>query len=52
MARPKSPPDQYRGAFIRIRVTEKERKKITRLAKQAGAKNDSTWIRDRLLGEA
>jgi hypothetical protein len=50
MGRPKTPPDQYKGTCVRVRVTEKERAEIARRAKKAGAKNESVWIRERLLG--
>lgn len=50
MGRPKTKPDLYRGVYVRVRVTKKERDEISRRSKVAKAKNDSEWIRERLLG--
>lgn len=51
MARPKTPPDRYKGTYVRVRVTQAERAEILRRVKAAKAKNESVWIRERLLGE-
>ena len=50
MSRPKTTPSLYRGTYVRVRVTETERKEIARRAKAAKAKNESVWIREQLLG--
>lgn len=51
MGRPKTPPAKYRGKYVRIRVTDSERAEILRRSKKAKAKNESVWIRQRLLGD-
>lgn len=50
MGRPKTKPENYRGVYVRIRVTKTERSEILRRAREAKAKNESVWIRERLLG--
>lgn len=51
MGRPKLKPDQAKGMYVRVRVTKAERTRIRKRWKAAGAKNESTWIRDQLLGD-
>lgn len=51
MARPKTPTEKYRGTYVRIRVTKAERAEILRRSREAQAKNESVWIRERLLGD-
>lgn len=51
MPRPKTPSNEYKGTYVRVRVTESERKEIARRAKAAKAKNESVWIREQLLGK-
>jgi len=51
MGRPKTPPDKAKSMYVRVRVTKEERATIMRRAKLAKARNESTWIRERLLGE-
>lgn len=51
MGRPKTPPAKYKGMYVRVRVTQAERAEIARRAKKAKAKNESVWIRQRLLGD-
>lgn len=51
MARPKLKPDDRKSHVVRIRVTQAELKKIARRAKDASSKNQTSWIRGRLLGE-
>lgn len=48
--RPPKPKDEAMSMNVRIRVTPAERAAITRRWKQANAKNESAWIRERLLG--
>ena len=49
--RPKTHPDLYKGTYVRIRVTKAERAEILRRSREAQAKNESVWIRERLLGD-
>lgn len=51
LVRPKVKIEDYRGTYVRVRVTAKERAEITRRTKAAKAKNESAWIRERLLGD-
>lgn len=51
MGRPKQKPEHYRGVYVRVRVTQTERAEILRRARESKAKNESTWIRERLLGD-
>jgi len=51
MGRPRQKPENYRGKYVRIRVTDAERAEILRRSKKAKAKNESVWIRQRLLGD-
>lgn len=51
LARPTLKPEKYRGTYVRVRVTQTERAEILRRAKKAKAKNESCWIRQRLLGD-
>lgn len=51
VGRPKQKPEKYRGVYVRIRVTKAERAEILRRSREAQAKNESVWIRERLLGD-
>lgn len=48
MARPKKPKDENRENFLRIRLTEAERKALDAAAKQRTL-DTSTWARAELL---
>jgi hypothetical protein len=48
--RPTKTKDEAMSMNVRIRVTPAERAEILRRAKAAKARNESTWIRERLLG--
>lgn len=51
MARPRLKKDKVKACFVRIRVTEAERAKVRLRAKKSGAKNETDWVRQRLLGD-
>lgn len=51
MGRPRTKPENYKGTYVRVRVTQTERAEILRRSKAANEKNESTWIRKRLLGD-
>lgn len=51
MGRPKTPKDKAKIMCVRVRVTKAERDEILRRSQSAGAKNESVWIRGRLLGD-
>jgi len=51
MGRPKTPADQYKGTYIRVRVTKRQRAEILRKSIDAKAKTESEWIRQRLLSD-
>jgi hypothetical protein len=51
MGRPRTPPAKAKSMYVRFRVTQSERAELLRRVKAAKAKNESVWIRKRLLGE-
>ena len=51
MARPRKPKDKAKSTYVRIRVTPAERAAIMKRWQKAGAKNESVWIRKRLLDD-
>jgi hypothetical protein len=51
MSRPPLKPADRKTIYVRVRVTSAERAKIKARARNAGAKKESTWIREQLLGE-
>ncbi len=50
MSRPPLKPDDRKTIYVRVRVTKAERKRIKTRATAAGAKRESEWIREQLLG--
>jgi hypothetical protein len=51
MGRPRLTKETAKSMLVRIRVTPAEREAIMRYWQLAGAKNESAWIRQRLLGK-
>lgn len=51
MGRPQLKKSERKTLYLRVRVTVAERLEITRRTKKAGAKSESAWIRQRLLGD-
>lgn len=48
--RPPKTKDEAMSMYIRIRITPADRAAIMRRWKKAKARNESAWIRERLLG--
>jgi hypothetical protein len=51
MSRPPLKPVDRKTIYVRVRVTRAERDRIKARARKAGAKKESKWIREQLLGE-